>query len=144
MELAISLPILTLMLVGAIDFGRVFRTTMIVQNAARAGALYGSQNLAKSTDNVNMIATAKNVLTANGLTTGPDPLPSRLCQCASDLGVFTATVPANTCTYTCPSGGHMVYSVTVSAQRTFSMTAAFPGLPTSITITRAATMRAMP
>ena len=144
MELAISLPILTVMLVGAIDFGRVFRTAMIVQNAARAGALYGSQNLGKTTDITGMQNTATNVLTINGLTGAGSVVGSRLCQCASDSGVFSVTVPPNTCGYTCPSGGHMVYSVTVQATRTFSMTNAFPGLPTSITITRAASMRAMP
>lgn len=37
-ELAVALPLLLVIMVGTIDFGRAFRTAMIVTNAARAGA----------------------------------------------------------------------------------------------------------
>jgi Flp pilus assembly protein TadG len=140
-ELAIALPMLIVVLLGTVDFGRVFRSTMVVTNAARAGALYGAQDPSLAADTTGMIAAANAVLTANALTTGPAPTASTLCQCATDAGVFTPTSPVNSCTATC-TGGHITTSVTVSVTRTFSMLASFPGLPNTVTFTRVATGRA--
>ena len=140
-ELAIALPLLVVVLLGSVDFGRVFRSAMIVTNAARAGALYGAQDPSLSGDTAGMIAAANAVLTANALTTGPSPTASTLCQCVTDAGVFSPTSPVNSCTATC-SGGHLTTSVTVSVTRTFSMLASFPGLPNTMTFTRVATARA--
>jgi Flp pilus assembly protein TadG len=41
-ELAILLPLLALLFVIAVDFGRVFYFSVTLQNCARAGALYAS------------------------------------------------------------------------------------------------------
>jgi Flp pilus assembly protein TadG len=140
-ELAVALPLLIVVLLGTIDFGRVFRSAMIVTNAARAGALYGAQDVSLSGDTAGMIAAANAVLTANGLTVGPAPTATTLCQCVTDLGVYSPTSPVNTCTATC-SGAHMAVSVTVSVTRTFSTLASFPGLPNTVTFTRMSTARA--
>ena len=43
-ELALLLPVLLLLLLGAIDFGRVFYSQITVNDAAREGALEGSRN----------------------------------------------------------------------------------------------------
>lgn len=139
-ELAIALPLLAVILVGTIDFGRAFRTAMIVTNAARAGAQYGSQSLTNTGDTAGMVNAATDVLTSNGLNTGPAPTAVRLCQCATDAGAFSAVA----CNSACGGGQHMVVSVTVTAVRTFSMISPFPGLPSSVTITRGSTMRAVP
>ena len=143
-ELAVALPLLAIMLVGAIDFSRGFRTAMIVMNAARAGALYGTHSVTNSADTTGMQNAATAVLTANSLPGGGSVVATRMCQCASDAGVFSATSPANTCSASCTGGTHMVVSVTVSATRTFSMVNPFPGLPSSVVITRSSTMRALP
>lgn len=140
-ELAITLPLLVVILFGTVDFGRVFRNAMIVINAARAGAQYGAQDVGNSGNTPQMVAAANAVLSANGLTTGPAPTASSLCQCVSDAGTFTPTIPANTCTATC-TGGHLAVSVSVSVTRTFSMLAPYPGLPNGVTFTRVATARA--
>jgi len=141
-ELAIALPLLMVVLFGAIDFGRAFRTAMIVTNAARAGAQFGSQTSINSGNTTQMIATANQVLSANGLASGPATTAQRLCQCADDAGNFTGTTPTNTCTSAACPTGHLVVSVTVTATRTFSTITRVPGLPTSVTITRGATARA--
>ena len=141
-ELAITLPILMVVLLGAIDFGRAFRLAMIVTNAARAGAQFGAQTSINSGNTTQMINTADQLLSANGLASGPATTAQRLCECADDAGNFTATTPANTCASTsCPTG-HLSVWVTVTASRTFSMLTPFPGLPSSVTITRGATARA--
>ncbi len=138
-ELAFALPLLVVILVGTIDFGRAFRTAMVVTNAARAGALYGSQSLANSGNITGMVNTADAVLTANGLTSGSTPTAQQSCYCANNAGTYGgSSVPCNT---VCSGGQHLVVNVTVTATRTFSMIASFPGLPSGVTITRGATAR---
>jgi Flp pilus assembly protein TadG len=137
-ELAVALPLLAVILVGTIDFGRAFRTAMIVTNAARAGALYGSHSVPNAGDTAGMQAAATAVLTSNGLTAGTAPSAVRTCYCANTAGTFGSAVACNT---TCASGQHIVATVTVTATRTFSMSAPFPGLPATVTITRGATAR---
>src|SRR5687768_9538168 len=41
LELAIALPLLIVICIGVMDFGRVYFTSVAVANAARAGAEYG-------------------------------------------------------------------------------------------------------
>lgn len=141
-EIAITLPLLLVVLVGTIDFGRAFRTAMIVINAARAGAQFGAQTPINSGNTAEMIATADGVLAANGLASGPATTATRLCLCADDSGQYTATSPVNTCSTTACATGHLAVTVTVSVSRTFSMITPIPGLPDSVTITRGATARA--
>ena len=66
-ELAVALPLLAVIMVGAIDFGRAFRTAMIVTNAARAGALYGQHSQPNAGSTTGMRDAANAVLIANGL-----------------------------------------------------------------------------
>lgn len=139
-ELAIALPMLAIIMVGALDFSRVFRSTMVVTAAARAGALYGAYNVPHAFDNNNITSAVNTVLSSNNMTSGPSPTINVLCECATDAGVFTATSPANTCTATC-TGGHMVTRVSVSVTRTFTLGSSLPAFPTSITVTRTAIQR---
>ena len=44
-ELALALSVLLLLLLAGADFARVFYMTVAVNNAARAGAQYGSQTV---------------------------------------------------------------------------------------------------
>src|SRR4029077_5456851 len=43
-EFALVLPIMLLLLAGAIDLGRLFYSYIAVENAAKEGALYGARN----------------------------------------------------------------------------------------------------
>lgn len=138
-ELAVVVPLLALILVGTIDFGRVFRTAMVVTNAARAGALAGASTLAASTNATMMRSTADAVFAANGLATGPATSAGRLCYCAAANGNFGGAVA---CTTVCGSGQPVVVLVTVTAERTFSLLGPFPGNWNSVTIRRASTARA--
>ncbi len=133
-ELAVSLPLLALVMVGAIDFARVFYVGMELTNAARAGAQYGAYNPAQSGDVAGMQTTATGSV---NITIDP-PTASRTCQCATGAGAFS---PA-TCTTTCPSGQHLVVTVTVTTSKTFATVAgSFPGIPNAVSLVRAATLR---
>lgn len=136
-----SLPILALILVGTIDFGRVFRLAMVVTEAARAGAQYGSYSLVHSVDGLGMEAAANAVLTANGLSSGA--AATYVCSCIDDLTAAPIGTPGACPSLTCPVG-HLAVDVTVTVTQTFSLSNPFPGIPDGLTITRSATMRAVP
>ena len=134
-ELAVALPLLVLVLLGTTDFARVFYTAIELTNAARAGAQYGASSLVRSDPaySPSMQTTAVAAVNITGVTA----TATRTCACAPDNGAsFTAVA----CTTTCAAGQHLVVHVTVTAAKTFSTIAAFPGIPSSIALTRTATM----
>jgi len=143
-ELAVALPVLVLVFVATIDFGRVFYASIALTNAARAGAQYGAQNWGQSGD----IATMQTRATGATNLTGVTAVATRLCQCATDTGTFSATSPTvNNCvdpvTTSCPSK-HLVVTVTVTVSKTFTtIMSGVPGIPGSVSLSRTATMRAV-
>lgn len=142
-ELAVALPILVVILAGTVDFARVFYLSMSLTNAARAGAQYGGYSVEHSieTGSVGMKAAAATTNVPGGLATS-DVAAGCTAVCANPGGTtFTAPTP-NTCSGTCTSSDHLVMTVTVTATKTFStLMGVLPGIPSPMTITRAATMR---
>lgn len=141
-ELAVSLPILVMILAGTVDFARVFNMSVSLTNAARAGAQYGAYSVANSGDTATMQTTATSSTNISGVAANA----SRTCMCATDAGVFSATSPsANNCSaaasVACPTG-HVVITVTVTTSKTFStLMSVLPGVPSSINLVRSATLR---
>lgn len=142
-ELAVALPLLVVVFAGTIDFARVFYTSMALTNAARAGAQYGAYNATLSGDFTGMQTRAQAATNTTGITA----VASRLCQCASNSGTFSATAgTANDCTSpettACPQG-HRVITVTVTTTKIFTtIISGFPAIPSSVNLSRTATMRA--
>jgi len=140
-ELAICLPLLVLTLIGTADFARVFYTSIELTNAARAGAQYGASTPGRSSNAGIMQTTAQAAVNITGVTASA----ARLCQCATDAGAFSDTVPLNSCTtaaaVACTGGTHRVMTVTVTTQKTFTTIVNFIGIPSSIALTRSATLR---
>ena len=133
-ELALTLPLLVLVMAGAIDFARVFYTGMELNNAARAGAQFGSYDPARSGNIAGMQTAATGSVNITGVTA----TASRTCQCATGEGTFFAA----TCTTTCPSGQHLVVTVTVTTSKTFTtLMGSFPGIPQTVNLVRSATLR---
>lgn len=130
-ELALVLPLLMLLLMGAVDFGRAFYLAMEISGAAQAGAEYGAQN---PTDTTGMSAAAKyDAPDVPGLVVST---PTYGCECAAGTG-FSATC-ANT--PSCPSS-NIVYRVTVNVSATYSPWFPWPKIPSSISLSSSATMR---
>ena len=142
-ELAVALPVVVVIFAATIDFARVFYTSMALTDAARAGVQYGALNAANATDIAGMQTTATSATNTTGLTA----VASRKCQCATDDGVFSDTSPVNDCSSLCPGGGglspkHLVVTVTVTTTKTFTtVITGFPSIPSSVDLTRTATMR---
>jgi Flp pilus assembly protein TadG len=138
LEFALLLPILLLLGLGVIEMGRFAYIGILVGNAARAGASWGAQNHTTAADTNNGIETAAdNDFQNNGPSLGSlNVSHSVICGC--DNGGTITTV---TCTTVCPVGAHLVDSLSVTTSGTFGAIFNYPGIPTSITITRTATQR---
>ena len=137
-ELAVSLPVLALVLVGTIDFARVFYTAIALTNAARAGAQYGGQSIGSSADLPGITAAAATAAPNIGAF-DVDAQPVT-CRCATDDGSsFSAP---QSCSDACTGGTHRVATVTVTTSKTFNLLASgFPGVPDNIDLSRTATSR---
>src|ERR1700724_931527 len=59
-ELALTLPVLTVILLGAAEFGRLAYAAIEVSNAARSGVAYGAQSPDKAADTTGMQTAATN------------------------------------------------------------------------------------
>ena len=60
LELALVWPLLSLVLLGVIDFGRIFYASIEVTNAAHAGVQYGARSLTLANDTAGMQSAAIN------------------------------------------------------------------------------------
>src|ERR1700759_2276170 len=84
-ELALVLPIFFLLLIGAVELGRLAYASIEVSNAARAGVAYAAQNhtTAQDATNIQLAATqdAPNIPSLAAAT-------SQSCACESSSGVI--------------------------------------------------------
>ena len=139
-ELAVSLPVLVVVVLGTADLGRVFYYTIELTNAARAGAQYASYNSVYATQTGAITAAAQNASPDIGTFKISLSTPPNVCRCAADNGTtFGDSVVCNTTV--CPVNQHMIETVTVTVTRSFTTISRFPGIPSTFTLTRTATMR---
>jgi Flp pilus assembly protein TadG len=162
-ELAFAIPILLTLALGVIEVGRYAYISILIGNAARAGAAYGAQGRTLSSNTSGIIAAAQadfagggsntqNGLGGNTLTVTSSPTstpPSPTCGCDSG-GTITPAGPAGNGTNAqcfvlgaslCSGGGHWVVTVSVTASGKFDALFNYPGIPTSVTVTRTSSMR---
>lgn len=137
-EFAVAVPLLMLLLVGVVEFGRLTYYSILVGNAAHAGAAYGSQNLATAVDGAKMRAAAMS--DGQNVPQLSVPAANALCQCyngsiATTLSCFGPV--------TCSAGYHRVVYVQVTATGTVKPLFNYRplGLPDLWSISRTATMR---
>jgi Flp pilus assembly protein TadG len=130
-ELALVMPLLMLLLVGAIDFGRAFYLEIEIAGAAHAAAMYGSQN---PTDTTGMQTTAQddapNVPNLSVVTA------TYGCEC-SDGSSYSAIC---TTTPSCPNKTE-VYRVDVTVQGTYDPLIPWPGIPSPMSFSSSASVR---
>jgi len=124
-EFAVVLPMLAILLMGIIDFGRYMYDSILAANAARAGVEYGAQNQVTAADSAGQEAAA--------------------LADAQNLPGLSATPKAPFCM----AGGAVVlcgtsgasYYVEVTTTGTWSPIVKWPGLPATVTVNGSATMR---
>jgi Flp pilus assembly protein TadG len=139
-EFAFVLPILVLLLLGGIELGRYAYLAILIGNAAHAGAFYGAQSHPQSVDTIGITAAANNDFQNNGQKLSTLTVTS-LASCGCDNGgTVTSAACTGTGAGTC-AAGHWVVMVTVTASGTFAALFNYPGIPASISVSRASTMR---
>ena len=139
-EVALMLPFILLLLLGVIEIGRYAYISILVGNAARAGASYGVQSVVRSADTAGISNAAHNDFQNNGQNAaGLAVSSSTSCGCDG-----SGTVAPFSCTGNgagvCASG-HWTVTLTVTASGTFSSLFNYPGIASSITVTKVSTMR---
>ena len=142
-EMALLLPFMLVLLLGTIDLGRYAYISILVGNAARAGAAYGAQNLVFSVDTAGIQAAADNDYQNNGQNVSTLTVSSSVsCGCDSGGTVTTSGCSAatNPSAGICTSG-HWVVMVSVTASGTYSALFNYPGIPSTMAVSRTVTMR---
>jgi len=124
-ELAISLPLLSLILLGAAEFARLAYGSIEVVNAAHAAAMYASSSLAASADSSGITNAANsdasnltggNAISVKSVTTA--------CTCSNTAYTPTSCNDNSTCIN---NNASMITAVTVQTQSTFSPLIRIPG-----------------
>jgi Flp pilus assembly protein TadG len=133
-EFAIVLPLMVLLLLGAIELGWMAYLKVAVTNAARAGVQYGSQSQTTAADTTGMQNAAKNdVPSITNLTV----TPQKFCECSASLGT-TVSCNGSAC-----STSRMIMYVKVDTSTPYVPWVPYPGLPQSATVQGSATMRVL-
>ena len=129
-EIAIILPLLLLLAIGAIEIGRYANFANIAANAAHAGVQYGAQSLASASDTTGMQNAAQ---IDWGSATGFVATASHFCKCSDGT--------ASTCLSTdCPLPLHRILWVQVIVAGSINSLLAYPGLPRTFSVSRTAVM----
>jgi Flp pilus assembly protein TadG len=142
-EVALLTPILLAFLIGGIELGRYAYLSILVGNAARAGAAYGAQSLPQSVDTTDIQTAADNDFQNNGQNINTLTVTSSTSCGCDDGGTVTSascSVTANPSAGTC-AAGHWVVMVQVTASGTFNSLFSYPAIPSSITVSKTSTLR---
>lgn len=115
-ELALITPILLMILLGAVDFGRVMSASIQVTNAAREGAYFGARSMENAEDESAIRAAAQ--------------------ADSGDIFGITPTVNSDTGT---DDDGYDTVEVTVSY--TFQTLVPYPLIPNEVDLSKTVTMR---
>jgi Flp pilus assembly protein TadG len=126
-ELALMMPLLSLLLLGVIDMGRAFYLSIEVNDAARAAAQYAFQNSATEKDTTGIrSAASSDAPDVSGLST--TPVYGCMCSDGTNQSVHCATTP------TCNAGSRSVNYVIVTTTATYTPIFRWPKIPNSITL----------
>jgi Flp pilus assembly protein TadG len=130
-ELALVTPILLALVIGAVDLGRAYYVKIEMENAAHAGAEYGSRN---PSDTAGITAAATQKQSDTNVAWNP-PTVTWGCVC-SDGSLYYAncsTIPV--CVASATRGSTAVYRVQVTTSAVYRTLVPWPGIPLSFTLT---------
>ena len=132
-ELAVVLPVLVLIAIGVMDYGRVYYTSITVAHAARAGAEWGAYGMTGSSTNDAQIQSFAQL---EGAEAGTLTITSsHVCRCSPAGALVSCT------TGSCGGYGLPQIYVTATATKSIALLLKYPGLPATVTISRSATFR---
>ncbi len=145
--MALLTPLLLTLLIGIIELGRYAYLSILVGNAARAGAAYGAQSLAQSSDTAGIHTAADNDLKSNGQNSS-NLIVTSCTACGCDSGgtvaVGSCGSPGSGCAGAgagiC-AAGHWVVTVSVTASDTFNSLFTYLRFLNSFTVSNTCTLR---
>jgi Flp pilus assembly protein TadG len=132
-EMAVLLPLFAVLLFVAVDFGRACYIAIEVAGAARAGAMYGSQDVTDTTGIENAARDAAPDVAANLSVNAPTC--SVECLDGTNYAAGCSTAPP------CATGVSYVYIVSLTVTGTYSPLVPWPGIPSSLSFSSSASMR---
>ena len=133
-ELALTLPLFMLILLGAAEFARFAWASIETANAARAGVQYGAQSDITASDTAGISTAALNDgVNLSGLTA----TSSFSCACST---APTTTITCSTALASCVSPNVIIEYVQVSTTSTIKPLYHWPGMPTTFTANSSAVM----
>ena len=135
-ELALTLPLFLLILLGTAEFARFAWASIETTNAARAGVQYGAQTHVTAADLAGMQAAALN----DGVNlTGLTATPTSTCACSTAAST-TIACPTAISSGSCASPAVVLVYVQVTTSSTVKPLYHWPGLPTTFTANGSAVM----
>ena len=87
LEMALVLPLFTMLLVGMVEFGRVLMVKQVITNAAREGARTGAVNLNDTQALATAKSTAQNYITSSGVDLEPTNVTSSFVTTGGSPGL---------------------------------------------------------
>ena len=131
-ELALSLPVLLIMLLGAAEFARLAYASIAVVNAAHSAAVYASSSHAALSDSTGITNAAG---TDAGNLTGSNAVQvtsvTSACSC-SNTGVSPSSCNDNSTCFNAHAA--MITTVTVQTRSTFAPVIRIPGSRTTFNL----------
>ncbi len=117
-EFAVLLPLLAFLFVITVDYARIFYTSLTITNCASIGAIYASADPTSANDTSGIKAQAQ--------------------KDAGNLDLTQLNVTSSTDSVTSPT------TVTVTVTYPFSTITSFPGVPSSVGLSRTVQMNVAP
>jgi Flp pilus assembly protein TadG len=150
-EFALLAPVLVLIFLGTVEFGRLCYIVIEASSAARAAAEYGSQSPITAGDNAGMLQAAQqDAPEVPGLTTTSSTsscatayssnCTGPVCQCSTPPPVPGVYYTNCTTTYTSACTGRLLVFVQVNTSAQYTPTVSLPGQSSSISVTGQAIM----
>ena len=138
-EAVFALPLLAVLLVGTLDFARVFYAAMAVDHATRAGAVYGAQSSSKARQTSTMQTTAAAAAAdiSGFAATAYEPGSStNRCMCYNTTTYTESQMAAGSCAAASCTTGVVREYAWITGSATFSTLSYYPGVPHVLTISR--------
>jgi Flp pilus assembly protein TadG len=123
LEVALVTPLLLLLAVGIIEIGRYAYYSILVADAARAGAQYAAQNLATAADTAGIQTAAEN---------DGQSLSELKVTVQQECGCTGSSIGGLCPATSCASPNHALVYVKVTVRGTFKSLFKYPGIPKSI------------
>jgi Flp pilus assembly protein TadG len=123
LEVALVTPLLLLLAVGIIEIGRYAYYSILVADAARAGAQYGAQNLATAADTAGIQTAAEN---------DGQSLSELKVTVQQECGCTGSSIGGACPATFCASPNHALVYVKVTVTGKFKSLFKYPGIPKSI------------